>query len=122
MQIANHFGKWFCFRIYSSGGFNLRGPLERANPNHWTNFHLQTKGGPHFLYSYSPLYCHWPLFISTNLAIVIASVIFFSFIFANFFFIFSAHILMSTASFGPSQSTSCWHLKQNFPFCQQDKF
>jgi len=103
MQMVHHFGRWFCFHLSSSGGFNLRGPLERANPNHRTSFHFQTKGGPHFLYSYFPLSCHWPLFISTNLAMFIASVILLSFIFANIFFTYPAHTLMSTASFGHSQ-------------------
>jgi len=115
MQIVHHFGKWFCFHHSSSGEFNLRSPLERANLNHWTSFHFQTKGGPHFLYSYFPLSCHWPLFISTNLAMFIASVILLSFIFANFLFTYHAHTVMSTASFGHSHSTSCWHFKQNFP-------
>jgi hypothetical protein len=86
MLRPHHSENLFFVLLYLSAGFNLKNPLKRANPNHWTSFHPHTKGGPNFLYGYFPLYNHWPLFISTSLAVFIAPIIFLRFIFANFSF------------------------------------
>jgi hypothetical protein len=70
LERTERFGNWICFRPQMRGWEtpNLLGPLERANPNHWTTYVSKVL---HENIQINPMHCcSWTWFVAFNFHVI----------------------------------------------------